>query len=478
MRRTLLFLTGWLAVLLPANGLFGAELLVGAATVNITPDQPVALDGQFHTRISRGVESPLTATAVALESRQGEQVLDQAIIISCDLVAIREGVLEKLREHLAGRLDGFDLSKLFASGTHTHTGPVQNVGKYDLPAEGIMQPAEYVDFLVTRLGEVAAKAWESRKPGGVSWGLGHAVVGYNRRAVYADGHAQMYGRTDVPEFRGLEGSDDHGVEVLFFWDQDKKLQAAAVNVACPSQEVEGRSSINADFWHEVRQRLRQRYGEGLLVLGWTGAAGDQSPHLMVRKQAEERMRELRGLTRLDEIARRIELAVEEAYEGAEKDIRTDVPLVHKVESLKLPMRQVTDEEAARARAEVESLSKDPRNRRRMLWVQTVIDRYERQQDNPQYEMELHVLRLGDVAIATNPFELFTEYGIRIKARSRAVQTFLIQLAGSGGYLATQQAVRGGGYSAVVESTKVGPEGGQILVDKTVETVNSLWPETK
>ena len=91
-------------------------------------------------------------------------------------------------------------------------------------------------------------------------------------------------------------------------------------------------------------------------------------------------------------------------------------------------------------------------------------------------MDLHVLRLGDVAIATNDFELFTEFGIQMKARGRALQTFVIQLAGPGSYLPTAEAVRGGGYSAIVESNKVGPEGGQVLVDRTVEMINALWPE--
>jgi len=44
-------------------------------------------------------------------------------------------------------------------------------------------------------------------------------------------------------------------------------------------------------------------------------------------------------------------------------------------------------------------------------------------------VEIHVIRLGDMAIATNRFELYLDFGIRIKARSKAVQTFVVQLAG-------------------------------------------------
>src|SRR5690606_21924951 len=112
------------------------------------------------------------------------------------------------------------------------------------------------------------------------------------------------------------------------------------------------------------------------------------------------------------------------------------------------------------------------------WNQRVVDRYERQQRGPvpPYVMELHVLRLGDVAIATNDFELFTDFGVQIKARSRAVQTFLVQLAGPGTYVPTERAARGGGYSAVVQSNRVGAEGGQELVERTVAAINALWPE--
>jgi hypothetical protein len=107
----------------------------------------------------------------------------------------------------------------------------------------------------------------------------------------------------------------------------------------------------------------------------------------------------------------------------------------------------------------------------------VVERYEAQKAGTEqpYQMELHVVRLGDVAIATNEFELFTDFGVQIKARSPAVQTFVIQLAtSSGGYLPTERAVRGGSYSAVIQSSRVGPDGGQVLVERTVEAINELW----
>jgi hypothetical protein len=455
-----------------------SELHVGGANVSIMPDRPVALAGQMHTRIARTVESPVTATALALESRDGDNVVDQVVLVSCDLVTIDAAVLDRVRQLVGGRVPGLDRRKVVLSATHTHTAPVMKEGDYEIPRDGVMQPAEYAEFLAARVAGVIVKAWESRRPGRVGWGLGHAVVAQNRRSVYADGRAQMYGPTDRPGFRGIEGPEDQGVEVLFFWDGAGKLLATAINVACPAQEVEGRSAVNADFWHQVRESLRARYGQDLLVLAWTGAAGDQSPHLMYRKRAEERMRALRGLTRLQEFSRRIGAAWDEAYEGARKEQHSDAVLIHKVATIELPVRMVTATEAADARSKVEALSKDPRNRRLVVWHGDVVRHHERQQAGTAepYAMELHAIRLGDVAIATDVFELFTEFGIQIKARSRALQTFVFQLAGSGSYVPTARAARGGGYSAIAESNLVGPEGGQVLADRTVELINSLWPE--
>jgi len=80
--------------------------------------------------------------------------------------------------------------------------------------------------------------------------------------------------------------------------------------------------------------------------------------------------------------------------------------------------------------------------------------------------------------------------VQFEARSPAVQTFLIQLAGANRqhayYLPTPRAMAGGAlddkpftnYSGTVMNNMVGPEGGQMLVDRTVEAIKELWAESK
>ncbi len=474
-------------ILLSPQGGLAAELLVGTAVADITPAEPVALSGQFHLRIAKTVETPVTANVIALESREEGLSRDVAIMVSCDLLYIPSEVLELVRKAVRARLPDLDTRKLFLNGTHTHTAPVLMLDKYPIPEEGVMQVEQYRSFLAERVADAIVQAWNRRSAGSVTWGLSHAVVAYNRRAVYADGSARMYGKTDIAEFRNLEGYEDHDVNTLFFWNDLGELVGAVVNISCPSQEVESRSAVNADFWHPVREALRERYGEQLCILAWTGASGDQSPHLMYRKAADERMRRLRDLNRLDEIARRIVRAVDDAYEAVKNDRHTGVPLIHKVETIRLPMRLVTETEYIEAKAAVEKVTaRIEQNSEaavweypRKKWYEMTVNRFNRQRTEPKptYEMELHILRIGDVAICTNSFELFTDYGIRMKARSKAVQTFVVQLVGPGTYLPTEKAIRGGHYSAVVHSSLVGPEGGNVLVDRTVNIINSLWTES-
>jgi hypothetical protein len=476
---------GWITASLIYSAALQAsavELRIGAATADITPDGPIPLTGMQTVRISRSVHSRCQANVLALEARDGKKVVDQAILVSCDLCVIRAGIQDGFRRHVAERLPGFDINKLFLAATHTHAAPVLLQDRYDDYGDA-MQPADYVPFLFERMAEAVVQAWDQRAAGAVAWGLGHAVVGNNRRAVYSGGSAVMYGDTNSPTFRQIEGYEDHAVDVLFFYDGAKQLQAAAITLACPAQSVTG-SSLSADFWHDVRTLLKERHGARLCVLGFCAPAGDQAPNLLFRKASEARMDKLRGLTRTQELGRRIANAFDDVLRVVERDVRSDVRFVHHIERFDVPGRKVTDDEYARAKRLYEPLAaKEKRagpDHWNMNFYKLTIDRYEAQQQaDPSVGIEMHVLRLGDAVIATNPFELFVDYGVQIQARSVAEQTFLIQLASpldATYYVPTPRAVAGGGYSAIVEQSLVGPEGGQVLVERTVQAIDQLWKE--
>ena len=464
-----------------------AALNIGTAQTDITPPKRVPLQGQFELRLSQGIETPLTAQVVALESA-GEQV----IFVTADIVQVHSELQVAIQQKVATRETAINPAKIIINATHTHTAPTYSRNYPKLPvADDIMDYPEAIDFTAGRIADAIAAAWKNRKPGKMAFGLDFAVVGVNRRAVYADGTAEMYGNTQRAEFRGLEGKEDYDIGTIFFLDANDKMIAVAVNVACPSQEVEAHYKINADYWHPVRETLRKRFGSDLVVLGWIGASGDVSPHQwMVHKAAIERMNALRKLDTLQEITRKIDRAVADTWEAVKGTATADVPLAHRVETLHLPMRKVTEKEYLAAKAECDAIAaklkanpdKAPAEVDWMagIWHNRVLQRYEVQQKNPETRnpATIHVLRLGEVAIFTNPFELFSDYGIQMKARSPAVQTFVVQLADGGsvwiGYLPTERAVKGGHYSAIIQSNTIGPEGGQVLVEETLKRAGELF----
>jgi hypothetical protein len=110
----------------------------------------------------------------------------------------------------------------------------------------------------------------------------------------------------------------------------------------------------------------------------------------------------------------------------------------------------------------------------MNWYRGVILRYEEQKIHPTLPGELHTIRLGDIVFATNPFEYYVDFGVQIKLRSPALQTFLVELAGSGSYVPSRRSTQGGGYGSMPASNPIGPDGGQVLAEKTVELIRSLW----
>jgi len=414
-----------LALFVAVSSADAAQLKVGVARADITPPKSVPLQGQFHLRLSQGVDTPITANVTVLESIDGTKTLDSAIFVSIDLVLVHNELVREIQKKVAEQDTTIDVKKIIVNATHTHTAPTVYHAAPLPKSDAIMDYPEVIDFTATRVADAILSAWKNRKPGKMSYGLDFAVVGFSRRAVYADGHTEMYGNPNRSDFRGYENMEDHDVGTLFFWDENDKLLSIIVNVGCPSQEVEGDLKINADFWHPVREKLYSRFGKDVVVLGWCSAAGDNSPHVQYRRAAIARMNSLRKLNNMEEIARKLDRAVADTYEAVQNVKVSDVPLVHRVEKVSLSMRKVPqkDYEAAKKRCEeIAAVVKANPDKTlaeisfmEMNWQGRAVKLYEEQQKNPElsYQAQIHVIRLADTLICTNPFELFSDYGIHL-----------------------------------------------------------------
>lgn len=494
---------GGKAVIMQSNS--NNQLYIGWAQTSITPNRPVFLRGQFYERISRYVHDPITATALVVYSET-----DQAILVSLDMVSTPVSVMANVRARLLIEQPDLDISKITTSATHTHTsicvGDDSLLGMYDqvfgkdlvartsLP-DNFMNSDEVEVFLTEKLTSLIKQAWQSRKPGGISYSIDYAAVAFNRRPVFKGGETIMYGVCSREDFLRLEGPADHTADMLYTWDLDGKLTGVAVNIPCPSQVMELHCFISADYWDSARDAIRERSGN-IFILPICGAGGDVNPLDLLRisktntqalvkwgAQVGEVFRDFDMNKECQDIGDRIAEAVVRGYKKARNNIQLDAVFQHHVSNLSLPIRMVTENEYIESLSIIDGTREkfSPENKMQISDLvplfKTVgtVRRWYEQQETTTYTYEMHVIRLGNIAIATNPFELFTEYGMRIKARSPAEQTFLAQLSNDeGGYLPTQAAVMGGSYSSTAASTTCGPQAGDMLVEETLRIINAMW----
>lgn len=495
----------------PTDTLTSSSLEVGWASCDITPPvQPVLITGQFHARVSEGVDDPLSATALVLASAH-----DQAIFVACDLICVPHEVKDAVRNKLMADSNGIELGKIVFHATHTHAGPEVRVNRSHAHSISMMTPgvelkttpvADYVAFLTDQLAACIRSAWQARQPGKVAYGCDFAVVGRNRRWVDKNGVSTMYGlmtsSRSRAEFSHIEGYEDHSLNLLATYDGAGELTGLLVNTPSPSQESEHAYRLSADFWCETRKELRGRLNKDVFILPQCSAAGDQTSHLLFEIAAHERMLELHQHTARQAIACRIADAVERILPAIAPTASAEWSLRHAVREIELPTNKLDQSHAEEANREAEALrltydaelaklEETPGARdqprwyvpatyayRRMNWYLRVAKLYEDQcagRERTQ-TVGIHVIKLGDIAFASNPFEYYLDFGIQIKVRSPFVQTFLVQLSGGGTYVPSPRSVQGGGYGSVPASNPVGPEGGRKLAEHTVEILQELFDE--
>ena len=509
------------------------RLQIGWAKRSIAVPGPAAITGQSFLRVSLGEYTPVIASALAISNAK-----DAVIFVSVDVVSVQPVILKQVVEILKAEDSSIPAEKIIIGATHSHTGPSTNFTSVKYPNKVEVVPGEKSQAFISRqIADAIKEAWAKRADGSIAYGYGFATVGHSRRTVYLDdtskrfghepgyavnGRCIMYGKTGDDMFAGYEAGTDSFINILYTFDARGRLNGAIINVPCPAQTMEGQWMYYASFWHNVREKLAAKYGDIGLICQ-TAAAGDLSPRQLHYLEAEYRRYQLKypelieaytknpmkntsgkkpegihlygeilEMMRGEDIANRIMDAFDEVLAWASKDKKTAPEFKHEVKTVNLQRCMLTEEILEREKKYHESFMKQKFMTEGDKWemlkhnsilnarrskINRVINRFKEQNDVPALATDIHVVRIGDAAFATNRFELFLDYMHRIQGRSPFMQTFIVQLVtdqyGVGSYLATERGERNKGYSATPYSCHVNPVGGQQLVNYTVQMLKDM-----
>ena len=480
-----------------------SKLRIGWGEADITPDNAkVELAGQYYQRLATGIHSRIKTVVLALEKKD-----QQAIMISLDVVGIPATLQDDVRAAVHRQFPELAPDRIFLNAIHTHNAPYTKPGglfRDWLPLDpDALDPADYVAFLQRQILTAVSQAWTGRQPGGVAPAFGAARIGHCRRAVYADGTAEMYGDTTRPDFVGMEAGEDSGVEILFTFDVHGQPTGAMVNTACPSQVMEATYEISSDFMGAARERLKSHFGPNFHTLCQVSAAGCQSPRDLTRNFRTEP-----DFWHADGVpvhAERLAHAVTTALAQTTGHVDFDPVFQHECHHVALPRRRASYQAYVQAKGNLARLTAampekeafedfcrqthanekipgrpGPYDSKLHYFVliqnnKAVLKRFETQDAEPAFVFDMQVIRLGEVALVNNPFELYLMFGQIIKARAKARQTFIVQLSGgTGGYLPSPEAERLGGYGGLIINGNVGSDGGFKLADLAVEAINALF----
>ncbi len=456
---------------------------IGFGQADITPQGgKVSLFGQFHVRITDEVRDPIYAVAMVIESDNARTVW-----VTADTCEIFEGTSKLAFEETRKLIPDLREEEFVISATHIHTGPtlwadtyLSLTGDRSEPEEALPS-AECNRQFALKVAEAVKAAFDNRKESRVELAVARVQTGVSRRVCYEDGSAQMYGDAYREDFLRMENRDGGPTQILYVY-QNNELSGIVANVPCPAQCDEQAYYITGDYWGVVREKLGAEFGRNIPVLPLCRSAGDLSPHHIIDRTPMERDR---GLYYDHENAEFIGEIVFDAIIHHQKKILAvyegDVHHAQGMRKIDFPVWQVTEEEYnwaidyLAASAGVKGTVSTYDHKQSLFDNANAHTRKQRYENGDKvYLSRVYATVLGDVVLLSNPFELYIEYADRMRMALRDNVVFDAQLSYDClGYLATPRAVKAGHYSANIFNGVCAPDGGELLVQESVDLVKGL-----
>jgi hypothetical protein len=372
---------------------------------------------------------------IALERKEGDAAVS--------LAALRTGIPEQ---------------NIVWAASHTHTGPYT----VRLFEDAFPIDAAWLAGIPGKFADAVEAACRAMRPARMTRERAYCQhVLQNRRYKYKDGREiniwLLHAGEEEVQCLGSAAPVDPEVGILCFDD-----------AAGPFGVAHGRAPIavlwhyslhtnanfgrcfSADYPAVVAARLRERFGPGVAPIFVPGTFGDINPTVSYREVG-------------DALARAIIQRLEKRKPGLDS-----IPLGALKQEITVPWRDLAADPEARIRASQWSPEAQEVFRREVARM--------RRAGRTEDRTVLQAWRIGDVAFASLPGEVFVEWGLKIKAESPFPWTFCVELGGDYlGYMVTEQAWRAGGYeSLTAHSARPSVAGVATMVDADLALLRKLW----
>ncbi len=399
-------------------------LAAGVARVDITPPLGVPVTcWAARSALAQGAKEPLVAQALVLSD--GERT---AAIVATDLVFVGVDLAATVREHV-GRLTGIPASAISVHASHNHSAPSLSRGSSIGGLPDIPAFERYADTLGDLLAGAVYAAWRRLEQARIGSAVGHAPGLAGNRVI-------------------KERTVDDSVAVVRIDHASGEPLAAIVNMAAHPITMGGVSTLwDTDYVGPLRERFESAV-PGVECMFLQGCAGDVAPFDWWFGN-DETSRHGYGVREL--LGRGIGEAALELYPaiGTSADARVAA------DSTWLELRRRRhDYDADEIRAIIAELEAQPDPDWPETWPPEVHTMTSAQMFPKSYQLgaltmyldmieradlpvraEIVAIAAGDVAIVTNPFELFNGAGRRIKDASPFATTITAAYANDyAGYL--------------------------------------------
>lgn len=440
----------------------------GAATSNITPPLGMEIVGNFAPRpIAAHVHDELHVRCLVLDD--GTTKLAFAV---ADTISLGRDVWDeaKAKVHAA---TGIPTSNMMFSGTHTHSS-VSAITHKD-------SSLDYRSFIISRVADGVRRAVNNLEPARIAWGSGKVPQHvFNRRYLLQEGitNANPFGGQDRAvmnpssllrsRLAGPAGPTNPEVYCLSVQATDGRQIALMANYWLHYVGGVNKQDLSADYFGEFCRRIEQAMDAPCVGFLANGPCGDVNNNdysgktPTVKREPYEKIKLV-----ANDLAQEV-LRVHKALKHQDW-----VPLKAAVGELELGVRRPTPEMVKWAK-DVLAKPKEAEaiHRLEQPYAERTIAAHKAKPDTIMAVTQ--AFRIGDLGIAAIPFEVFTEIGLEIKARSPFKDTFTIELAnGSNGYLPTPRHHDLGGYETWLGTNRVEREASVKITKQTLEMLEQV-----